>query len=789
MFKSSVRHGQSVSAGTRIPRVLMLPLFLLAAILQPSTAEAQQSGVVVGRVIDRDTGSPLSGVSISIAGQEGGTLSTTDGGFRLAGVAAGMREVVARRVGLAPATRTVTVGAGATTRVEFALESEALLIPGVVVSTTREVRRLAETAASVGVVGRDELDDTRPTHPSEVMRRIPGVWVGMTAGEGHTMAIRMPKTTEPVYLYLEDGVPTRSTGFFNHNALYEVNLPQAGRIEVLKGPATALYGSDAIGGVIDVETRAPSLHPSTQAYVEGGQNGWTRALLSGSGTWGDDGVRTDLNLTRSDGWRDGTGYERQSATVRWDRQLGGGATLKSVLTASRIDQETAGSSALLRDDYLSDRTVNYTPISLRNVRAVRLSAALDAPVAGAHVSLTPYLRWNEMELLPNWSLTYDPTIYETGHSSVGVIARVSRDVAALRARVIAGIDADYSPGGREESRIDPLREGRIFTSYTRGERIYDYDVTYRAISPYLQLEADPLERLHVTAGLRYDRMAYDYRTHLDPVDSGRWRRPADATVEFDHLSPKLGLAYEFGEALSTYANYVHGFRAPSEGQLFRQGSAVNTVALSPVIANSFEVGARGELLGRIGYTLAAYRMELENDILTYIRPDGIRETQNAGETLHEGVEVGLSLQLSAALRADASYSLAEHTYLAWSPEEGVDYGGNEQEAAPQLLANARLSYSPSFLAAGRVGVEWSRVGSYWMDAENTHRYPGHNLFSLSANVPVGSHLELIGRVVNLTDERFAESAVYTLARGEEFAPGMPRTIYLGVEYGWGGDAR
>src|SRR5690606_25632469 len=201
------------------------------------------------------------------------------------------------------------------------LSSDAVLVPGVVVSTTREVRRLAETAASVGVVDAADLDAARPTHPSEVMQRIPGVWVGMTAGEGHTTAIRMPKTTEPVYLYLEDGVPTRSTGFFNHNALYEVNLPQAGRIEVLKGPATALYGSDAIGGVIDVETRAPSRYPSAQIYAEGGDNGWSRALLSGSGTWGHNGIRADLNLTRTDGWRDATGYDRQSATVRWDHAL------------------------------------------------------------------------------------------------------------------------------------------------------------------------------------------------------------------------------------------------------------------------------------------------------------------------------------------------------------------------------------------------------------------------------------------------------------------------------------
>jgi outer membrane receptor protein involved in Fe transport len=420
---------------------------------------------------------------------------------------------------------------------------------------------------------------------------------------------------------------------------------------------------------------------------------------------------------------------------------------------------------------------------------VRLSSALDAPLGETRLSVTPYLRWNEMELLPNWSLTYDPTIYTTGHRSVGILARAARDLSSLRARVIAGVDADFSPGGREESSISPVREGRIFTDYTLGASLYDYEVTYRSVSPYLQLEADPLERLRLTAGLRYDRMGYAYDTRLEALETGRWRRPADTRVHYAHLSPKLGAIYEVGTGLAAYANYVHGFRAPSEGQLFRQGSATNTVGLDPVVANSIEAGARGELFGRVGYTLAAYRMTVANDILTYIRPDGIRETQNAGETLHRGVEAGLGVALTAALRADLSYSAAEHLYREWSPAAGVDYRGNEQESAPNVLASGRLAWSPGFLGEGRLAAEWTHVGGYWMDAENTHRYPGHHLWSLSANVPAGRRLEVIGRIVNLGDERFAESAAFTQARGEEFAPGLPRTVYLGLQYRWGGEGR
>jgi outer membrane cobalamin receptor len=113
-------------------------------------------------------------------------------------------------------------------------------LPELVVSGTREKESLAKTPASVGVIKEETVEAVKPTHPSQILSQVPGVAVSVTNGEGHTTAIRQPFTTDPVYLFLEDGIPTRSTGFFNHNALYETNLPMAGGVEVIRGPGTAL---------------------------------------------------------------------------------------------------------------------------------------------------------------------------------------------------------------------------------------------------------------------------------------------------------------------------------------------------------------------------------------------------------------------------------------------------------------------------------------------------------------------------------------------------------------------
>ena len=171
------------------------------------------------------------------------------------------------------------------------------------VTGIREETLKAEVSETTDVIPASEIQDVLPAHPSELLGRVPGVHINVTGGEGHMTAIRQPLTTAPVYLFLEDGIPTRPTGFFNHNALYEVNLPQAGGVEVTKGPGTALYGSDALGGVINVLTKPTPASPETEMNLEAGEYGWKRLLFSSGTGWNNGGFRGDFNLTQTDGWR------------------------------------------------------------------------------------------------------------------------------------------------------------------------------------------------------------------------------------------------------------------------------------------------------------------------------------------------------------------------------------------------------------------------------------------------------------------------------------------------------
>jgi iron complex outermembrane recepter protein len=669
-----------------------------------------------------------------------------------------------------------------------------LEIGPVTVTGTREAQKVSETPLTVNIINKETIQELRPAHPSEIMRRVPGVTVNVTSGEGHQTSIRQPITTAPVYLYLEDGIPTRSTGFFNHNALFEINLPQSAGIEVIKGPASALYGSDAIGGLINVLSRPSPGAPELEANAEFGEFGWKRLLLTG-GTGGDTwGIRPSVNYTKTDGWRDDTNYTRRSFSLRWDQEIGDDTILKTLLSTADIDQQGAGSTRLNEEDYKNNPKLNYIPMSYRTVKAVRLSSAYEKSFENSLVSITPYLRYNEMDQLPNYVGAPNVRINTSRNYSLGLQAKYRHDFAPMQSRLIVGVDLERSPGSYWEKSAtlggnQVLASGATrYTSYTVGDKRYDYDVTYTGVAPYIHTEFSPLEPLRITAGLRYDNINYDYDNNMTTLQTGSLRRPESTEVDFDNASAKLGATWQLNSRNSLFASYAEGFRAPSEGQLFRQGGSVNTVDLDPIQARNIELGVRGQL-GSVNYTFSIFDLEKSDDVLSYRDPvSGDTLATNNGKTTHKGAELGLSAALTNTLTLNGAFSYIKHEYDDWIARVGgtnIDFSGNEIESAPRFLGNVSLDYKPGFLNGGIASVEWVKMGRYRMDQANTHgqTYDGHDLFNLRASYFANKSWEIYGRLMNVADKRYAESAAFSSGE-RQFAPGMPRTGYIGAVYRW-----
>lgn len=657
----------------------------------------------------------------------------------------------------------------------------------VVVTASRENDNPRDLPMAIEKIGGRAIKDTKPTHPSEIMNQAPGVFVNTTSGEGHQMMIRHPLTTGSVYLYLEDGVPSRSPGFYNHNALFELNVPQAGAIEIIKGPGSALYGSDAIGGVINVLTRPVLKDREIDLSFEYGGFGFKRLLASVGEKFGEHTLRIDGNMTDSAGWRNSTNYTRQSGTLRWEFAAGK-HRLKTVVAASNIDQQSAGAAALREVDYLNGPQANYMPFSFRKVKAVRVSTQYDYSVSEVQkISAIAYARYDEMGQIPNY-IGVQPAQRENNlkNGSVGMLFKHLLDIRLFDSKIISGLDADYSPGSYLEWAVATTKTGDYFTAYSKNALQYDYGVSFYQASPFVQIESSPFtRRLKLHAGVRYDYLGYVYSNNLSVLQTGAARRPGDAAPRFDHLSPKAGVVYDFFPELNLFVSYRHGFRVPQQSDLFRQGGANSALGVKPIKVDSFEVGVRGALWGeRVRYEATGFYAEKKDDILSVSLAPGVFETQNAGATSHRGVELGLNAEVfHKILWVSANATYAEHRYVDWSPAFGVTLDGNTLPQAPALFGTVSFRIVP--VAGLSVAPEWVYLGKYFMDDRNTTTYPGHSLFNVRVKYDINERFSAFARFHNITNVRYADIASYNSLQAGTYpgyVPGEPLSLIAGIQY-------
>jgi iron complex outermembrane receptor protein len=676
----------------------------------------------------------------------------------------------------------------------LSFSEENTLLDKVVITSTKEQRSKSELAESVSVLTRQEILNVSPSHPSEILNRSAGVYINNLGGEGHMTAIRQPITTSGVYLFLEDGIPTRPTGFFNHNGLYEINIPQSKRLEITKGPGSALYGSDAIGGVINsISTGIPE-QSEVKVDAELGSFKWQRLLLTaGKPVTDKTGVSASINRTTNEGFRDAADYERTSINTRINHDLSNASTSKTTLSYTKVDQ--SGISALSFEDYKNNVKKNefQGDVGAREIEALRISSEYSYTIdTQSLLTLTPFYRYNKSSMMPSWMVSYDPNFRETKFQSFGVITKY-RYKLPNKNQIITGIDIDHTPSETQEFKVDlPNPINDIYNGFTKTKNLnYDFDAIQTSISPYVQYEHYLSPNLLLHTGLRYDHFSVKYTDNLTTALDSGYLRPDSQTIDYDHLSPKLGAVLKLNELHDVYANYRHAFRAPSVGSLFRSGSNAGTIDLKPVKSDSYEIGFRGITPIDLSYEIAVYYMEKTDDIVNIINSESTRESVNAGETIHKGIEISLTGGISESFSFQSSLSVSEQTYgdfsytyfcFSCSPKnQVVNFNGNTVGKAPKTLANISIRFEPNYLYGFMAEIEMEHVGKYYVDETNTDEYKGHNLVNLRSRYKLNETLELYGRIQNIEDKRYSTYTSLQVGSSEvKYRPGAPLSVFAGI---------
>lgn len=659
-----------------------------------------------------------------------------------------------------------------------------------VVTSRRRGEPLAQHTGNVASLTADDIAAIAHQHIHELMTRIPGIWLARGSGQEHLTAIRSPVLTGAgscgAFLFLEDGIPIRPSGFCNVNQMFEMQTEQASNIEVIRGPGNALHGSNALHGIVNVLTPATGGPTQSTLAIEAGSNEFKRlrALLSG-------GSETPLlaSLVYADdgGFRDDAGYRQAKLQVAADWDLAA-AQFVTVLSVTDLDQETAG--FIFGEDAYADPDLNrgnVNPEAFRDASSQRLygiwkkSAALFGN--DVDIDVRPYLRHSKMRFLQHF-LPGQP-LEENGHVSAGLITAFSLDSG--KRQVTTGVDVEWSDMYIEETQFGPT-EGSDFLIETRpAGKHYDFDVRSISIAPYLQADFKVSDRLTIGGGLRVEYMHYAYDNQMlvgNTRDDGSacgfggclYTRPASRSDVYNNVAPKLSFAYRLRPEATLFGGLARGFRAPQATELYRLQSGQQVADLDSENVDSLEIGIRWNT-ERWSGDAAMFVMRKRESI--FRDADGFNIS--GARSRHQGVELAIDWQLAPMLRLETDMSIARHRYdfdtIAARGETFIS--GNDVDSAPRWLGSAELFFEPGNNL--RLAMQWTSIGDYYLDAENRFRYPGHDLINLRARIDLSQRFSITARFNNVLDKAIADRADFAFGQYRYF-PGRGRELFIELRY-------
>ncbi|MEL4308560.1 TonB-dependent receptor [Joostella sp. CR20] len=752
-----------------------------------------------GKVTDVQN-TPLTGVAVIAKNSVNkGVATDSNGNFN---ITLNSPEVIIKYMGYETQIVTFT-----NTSNVIILQEDTQALEEIIVSASREAQKRSEIPGAISVISANTIEETKPFGIEQLVNQAPGVYMSTSkasSNEQHMMAVRSPISTKSLFLYLEDGLPIRPTAVFNHNALLEMNDVTFGRVEVLKGPASSIYGSEAIGGSFNFITKNPTPELEGSLGFEINDMGLTKYAFEASKN-----VSEKLGLylgsqyvQRNNGPIQHSDYEKFAVSFKTVYQLNESTTWTNMIDL--IDYRSDMTGSLTEEDYNAGNYESDQTFTERVAKAFRYRSTLTKIWNEQNKTAFNFVfRNNQMDQIPSYRISqFRQNGQLTGEGSgetntnkfnsfVGLIQH-KKDFNFANSSLIVGATVDYSPQSYIAETIDVTVDPNtgVNTAYSLDNSSYilNYDADILNYAGFLQYEINPLENLKVTAALRYDRFEYDYNNLLDGQAG-----PKDSRNQYDNIAPKIGLNYNLNNHTGVYANYSNGFTPPETSTLYRNsyvGVGGEVFDLKPSSYNNYEIGGYF-VSDKWKLDAALYILDGKNTLVTLRDNNDQYYNANAGKTRSYGIEYGITFKPVPELSISHNGSYAKHRYIKFY-DSGIDYSDTDQETAPNLLGNTQINYQPNFIKNFSIGLEYELVGKYNTSFENqidngdgsysTATYDGHNIFNLRASYQL-YQFEIWAHALNIFDSLYSTRASYNrYSRENNYSIGNPRAFHFGVKY-------
>ncbi len=574
------------------------------------------------------------------------------------------------------------------------------------------------------------------------------------------------------------------------------------RIEVLRGPASVLYGEGAIGGIVNVVSKKPLFTPLNVARVGLGSDGLVRAAIDSTGPIGESvAYRLNVSGNRADGWITPNGDFRNlavSGALTWQARPDLSVTLSHdlgyqepvrywgtplvngrVLDAVRFNNYNVRDSKITWADNWTQLRTEWTP-------------SADVTIRNTAYRLQSRRHWLDVE-----QYVFNPTTRLVDRSDYIDITHRQEQIGnrfdatfrgslfGLPNQFTAGFDVNritfrhdnnFSGAFKETPTSVPLIGYDPGFFPADGRAVPAYVTHTNQASVFAENRLELTDRLSLLAGVRFDAPTLQ-RTNLLATE------PANRFFErsYQALGYRFGLVYALSPDTTLYAQYATA--TDPVNSLISLSQSLANFKLST--GDQIEVGAKGLAFGgAVEWTLAGYRI-VKKDLLSQL-PDGDRTISvQVGQQSSYGVEAALSWLPAPGWRIDANLALLHAQYDDFSQSidgRRVFYNGNVPIDVPEQVANLWINWAFARDWEARVGVQY--VGAMFSDFANTGRRPDYALVTLGLDRQVTPASRLSFRVSNLLDTVYALDGNAAGGVNTNWYLGRPRTFEVAYTVAW-----
>ena len=589
----------------------------------------------------------------------------------------------------------------------------------IVVTATGQRAPRRESGQAISVIDAKALETSQTASISDILRTVPSVAIARSGGVGSQTSVFIRGGESSQTLVLIDGVrindPSSPNAAFDFGALLTGNID---RVEVLRGPNSVIWGSQAIGGVVSVRTLEPIANFRANALAEYGSYNTTQARANISGRSGKiyggigasyyrtDGISALSEGTEKDGYKNFAANGKLGVRISDTMSL----DLRGYYNKGRVEfDDPFGATPNTFPVTNNEQFIGYIGLNAKlfdNRLTNRLSySRTDISRIGTEPNVPFSFNVNALKG------TIDRFEY---HGVFDIAEPVTLNFGVEHERSFA---STFFPAGGGTA---PDRAKNTVTS------------------GFGQLTLRPLEGLTLTGGVRYD----DYSQYGGQTTFG------------------ANFAYAPGGGNTVFrGTYAEGFRAPT---LTEALLPFGNTALKPETAKSYDIGIEHSFLGGRATASATYFRRNSNDTITFSFVSF--QSENIARTRAEGIELGLNLRPSDTLTVSAQYSLVDAT--SRSPDTTF---GKQLARRPKDNASVVVDWKSPWGPA--LGGTLTLTGDSFDNLANTVRLDGFALAAIRASYPVTDRFELFGRVDNLFDE------TYQTVRGYGT---LGRNAYVGV---------